>query len=721
MPGVMNAIKEANRTREPEDSVALRAVVLATVIVGALALAIVQAVAITTFLIVVVLLCFAYYISHKRRRMDNWAIKIGLTLFALVAMLNFLRQLSQVASLDEVRFPLADLFLWVQVIHGFDLPARKDLNFSLGSSLTLMAAAGSISQDLWYGGALILYFALAIAALALLHRSEMSEGASVAASPVTGGEPGTGTGWGSRRDISKALGVTVLAATVLFLVVPQPQSVRTFALPFNFAGGGIGGSGGVTNPGFPAGSPPSTRSSSAAYYGFADRMDLRVRGELSDEVVMRVRSSAPAMYRGIIFDRYDGVAWEGDQEDPVPFSDDEPPYGYPLEYRSLGPRALGTQTFYIEREQPNVVFSGGQPDSIWIEGSLGVDANGSLRTGATLSPDTVYSVVTSRGAATPDQLRALPDEEAPEAFDKYLQVPSTVPSRVGELAERITRNAPTRYDKVKAIEDWLADNFRYNIDSPIPPEGRDAVDYFLFDSDVGFCEQFASATAIMLRELGIPVRVVAGYTPGNRNPFTGYYEVKNSDAHTWVEVWFPNYGWYEFDPTFAVPLAEGQLADTIPLARAIDFLSEKLSGAIPGLSRDAIKYVLYAAIAGVVGFGFWLARKRRKPAVVPAPAPVFAGRGGGPITRAFRRFEQTMAGTGRARSPSETAAELLRRVPSGTARDETTSALGAFHKERYGPEEPTSDEVRAAISELERLTEEAMSGPDRTTSGTSTP
>ena len=710
MSGVIGAIKEANRPRAPEDSVALRAVVLATVVVGSLALAVVQAISISTFLIVVALLCLAYYVSYKRRRDDNWAIKIGLTLFALLAMLNFLRQLSQVSTLDEVRFPLADLFLWVQVIHGFDLPARKDLNFSLGSSLTLMAAAGSISQDLWYGIVLVVYFALAIAALALLHRSEMTEGATVRLGPAgkADGEPKSTSGSG--RDIGKALAITTLAATVLFLVVPQPQSVRTFALPFNLAGGGIGGSG-VTNPGFPAGQTPTTRSSNAAYYGFGDRMDLRVRGSLSDEVVMRVRSSDPAMYRGIVFDRYDGVAWEGDQGEPVPYGDEEPPYGYPLEHRSLGPRAIGTQTFYIEREQPNVVFSGGQPDSVWIEGSISIDANGGLRTASTLSPETVYSVVSSRGSASPEELRALPEEDAPPQYEKYLQIPEMVPARVGELAERLTRDAPTRYDKVKAIEEYLAQNFRYDLESPVPPEGRDAVDFFLFDTDVGFCEQFASATAIMLRELGIPTRVVAGYLPGNRNPFTGYYEVKNSDAHTWVEVWFPNFGWYEFDPTFAVPLAEGELAETIPLARAINFLSEKLSGAIPGLSRDTIRYVLYGAIAAVLVGGIWLARRRRKPKVTSSPIPVVAGRGGGPVTRAFRRFEQTLAGTGRARAPSETAAEVLTRTTVATPRKETDVALNAFHKERYGQDEPTSDEIRAAISELERLTDEAMGSP----------
>ncbi len=720
MSSVIDAVREANRAKHVEDSVALRAVVLATVVVGATALAVVQAISIVSYLMVAALLCVAYYVSYKRRKDDNWFIKLALTVAALLAILNFFRQLRGVATLDEVRFPLADLFLWVQVIHGFDLPARKDLNFSLGSSLMLMAAAGSISQDLWYGGVLLVYFGLAIVALALLHRSEVGEGASASLAAGTRG----GTSDAKRalnRDVLKAIAVTTAAGIALFLVIPQPHAVRTFALPFSLQGGGIGGAGAVTNPGFESGTTPSTRASSAAYYGFNQTMDLRVRGELSDEVVMRVRSSAPAMYRGIVFHEYDGVAWHAPEADPEPFTDGDPPYGYPLEHRSLGPRSIVTQTFYVEREQPNVVFTGGQPDSVWIEGSLSIDENGALRTGGTLAPDTVYSVVSSRGAATPDELRALPEETVPDNLDRYLQIPSSVPQRVHDLARRLTAGETTQYDKIKAIEAWLAANFRYNTDSPVPPPGRDAVDYFLFDSEVGFCEQFAAATAIMLRSLGIPTRVVTGYTPGNRNPFTGYYEIKNSDAHAWVEAWFPKYGWYEFDPTFAVPPAETDLAETVPLARAVEFLSDRISLALPGVSRDTIRYVLYAAIVAVIGGGFWFARRRRKPRTTTAPLPAPMARDGGPVTRAFRRFEHTLAGYGRGRSPNETAAELLRRATLRSPRKEFATALSAFEKERYGLDAPTPDEVRAAVAELERLMDEAGGAPAVSSRGERSP
>src|SRR5688572_21047272 len=142
---------------------------------AALALAFEQAVAPSTAALLLVALPLAYWVSYRRRAQDNWHIKIALTVGAILALVRFLGQLSGIATLDEVRFPLADLFLWVQVLHGFDLPARKDLNFSLGSSLTLMAVAGSISQSMAFAPFLVVYVGSVIVALSLTHRSEVSE------------------------------------------------------------------------------------------------------------------------------------------------------------------------------------------------------------------------------------------------------------------------------------------------------------------------------------------------------------------------------------------------------------------------------------------------------------------------------------------------------------------------------------------------------------------
>lgn len=706
--GVVEMIKRANATRAPEDSIPLRVAVLATVIVGAFALALERAIAPFTAAWVIAALILAYWVSYHRRDKDNWHLKILISILAIFALLRFFGQLRAIQTLDEVRFPLADLFLWVQVLHGFDLPARKDLNFSLGSSLTLMAVAASLSQDLWYSIALILYFACGAAALTLAHRSEIHDGAE----PMKGPRGQRSPRAVPKRDLAKGIVVTLLAGSLLFLVIPQPSGVRTFALPFSLGPGvGLGAGSGVANPGFDeSGGDPAARSLGTAFYGFNDTMNLRVRGDLNDNVVMRVRASGPAMWRGLVFADYDGVQWQADQSDPEPLGGD-PPFFYPSELRSLGPRATLSQTFYVEAEQPSVVFAAGQPESIWVEESVSVDRLGGLRLDSTLTAGAVYSVVSTVGAATPDELRALapvPPEEMPDRedtperdFDRYLDIPPSVPARVYRLARRITADAPTTYDKVKAIETWLADNYRYSVDSPVPPVGQDAVDYFLFDdAKVGFCEQFASATVMMLRALGIPSRMVAGYAVGTRNPFTGYYEIKNSDAHTWVEVWFPgNYGWYEFDPTFAIPPAQVDVTESVPLMRAFRFFTERFGGGETGDVAEYIRTALFVALAGVVVFGGWIMWKRLspRPQIVGMPGPV----AGGPITHAFRRLEESLAARGAPRAPPETAAELMARTGRGRARAGT--ALNAFQQERYGHADPSPAEVQEAVAELDDL------------------
>ena len=137
----------------------------------------------------------------------------------------------------------------------------------------------------------------------------------------------------------------------------------------------------------------------------------------------------------------------------------------------------------------------------------------------------------------------------------YLQLPPDLPARVGALARRITAGITTQYDRVEAVQSWIRANTKYDLDVPRDPVGVDAVDHFLFVTRTGFCEQIATSLAVMLRTLGIQTRLVTGYGPGERNPLTGYFEVKQSDAHAWVEVFYPGIGWVPYDPTFGVPEA----------------------------------------------------------------------------------------------------------------------------------------------------------------------
>lgn len=139
-------------------------------------------------------------------------------------------------------------------------------------------------------------------------------------------------------------------------------------------------------------------------------------------------------------------------------------------------------------------------------------------------------------------------------FDRYLQLPETLPGRVKELATSITSTSDSLYDKAKSIERYFRLNgFSYNQDMAAIPNGdTDYVDQFLFDTKVGYCDNFSTSMVVLLRSEGIPARWVKGFAPGeivDRENGTPVYEVTNNNAHSWVEAYFPNVGWMTFEPT----------------------------------------------------------------------------------------------------------------------------------------------------------------------------
>ncbi|WP_181347926.1 transglutaminase domain-containing protein [Thalassobacillus sp. CUG 92003] len=159
-----------------------------------------------------------------------------------------------------------------------------------------------------------------------------------------------------------------------------------------------------------------------------------------------------------------------------------------------------------------------------------------------------------------DQLRQSDDEEDPEEIkEPYLQLPDDLPGRVQNLAEQIVQEDENRYDRAKAIESYFTSNdFEYNTtDVATPGENQDYVDQFLFETQLGYCDNFSSAMVVLLRSVDIPARWVKGFTGGEQmdedasiNGETyDVYEVSNSNAHSWVEVYFPGQGWVPFEPT----------------------------------------------------------------------------------------------------------------------------------------------------------------------------
>ena len=155
---------------------------------------------------------------------------------------------------------------------------------------------------------------------------------------------------------------------------------------------------------------------------------------------------------------------------------------------------------------------------------------------------------------TPEQLRAA---RGPVAVDPAYLDTAGVSPEIHELADRVTAQAPTPFDKAVALNRFFTDptnGFRYDLNTA-PPAGSSALSDFLFGGKQGFCEQFASAMAVLLRSEGIPARVAVGFTPGYQDGDSRV--ITTNDAHAWVEAYFPGWGWTTFDPT---PLPDGRRA-----------------------------------------------------------------------------------------------------------------------------------------------------------------
>ncbi len=259
-------------------------------------------------------------------------------------------------------------------------------------------------------------------------------------------------------------------------------------------------------------------------------------------------------------------------------------------------------------------------------------------------------------------------------------------------------------------------DFAYTLNVPLA--GRNEVDDFLFDRREGYCEHFSSAYAVLMRAAGIPARVVTGYAGGYRNPVGGYWLVRKSDAHAWVELWLPGSGWTRVDPTAAVapenvydtladrqPGRVGGIDALVPVFNATDWLrrgwndfvlgfnaqrQQSLLGKL-GLGRLGAPQLvlLFALVAGLsLAWMAWLlARGERER---------------DPLLRAWHALERRYRRLGRGREPHEPAQAWAQRAAADVPRRGLHLAeLGRrFSEARYA--RPGPRDLRALLRELAR-------------------
>ena len=185
-----------------------------------------------------------------------------------------------------------------------------------------------------------------------------------------------------------------------------------------------------------------------------------------------------------------------------------------------------------------------------------------------LQPGFTYQVDSRVMFPTYDQLNQTFDYSSP-VYERNLQLPEDLPTEIGQLARAIVRRAgaKTTLEKAFAVQQYLTDPLVFQYDAAAPPgAGDDALKDFLFTTHRGFCQQFASSMAVLLRTLGIPARVAVGFTPGTYDAGAGAYEVTTENAHAWVEVEFPHYGWVPFEPT---PTKANPVTDNIVFTKPV--------------------------------------------------------------------------------------------------------------------------------------------------------
>jgi protein-glutamine gamma-glutamyltransferase len=705
-------------SRQSEDSIPLRVVVLAITVLSVGAVAAVGATDPATAVASVLLIPAGSWLSYRRRRATNTGLKVALAAGLLAALLGFLLRVQHAQSVDQARVTLGSLFVWVQVLHSFDVPRRRDLAFSVVASVALMAEAGSLSLDARFGFLLVPYVALVAAWLYLSDRARGREEAGPFRLSRVARPERVNTIVAPARTVAAWLTVAAMVTTAVFLATPRLPGTKVIAPPFALARRVQvpGFSGAVVNPDLPSqagGGGAGLRG--AGYPGFGTQVNLDARGRLSDRLVMHVRAPQAALWRGQAYDRFDGTTWTAPNQSVDDLGRgagqaiDVPPR------QSTGtPTRTVVQTFFIVSRQPNIVFAAFRPREVYFpSGRLALDRFDSLRSPILLEPDTIYSVVSDVPVATPSELRASPPAWSERVLGEYTRLPADIPARVVRLAHLITDGQATTYDKVIAVQRWLQVHTRYTVDIPPDPPGVDAVDYFLFERREGYCEHIASAMAILLRAVGIPTRFVVGFGPGEHNLFTGYYDVLESDAHSWVEVDYTGVGWVEYDPTFGVPDAAPGLGTRFIATQMFAAVARFLSHALPGPARAAARAVgraidaaarSWPVVAGVVlsAAGLLIAARRRRKR---RRDPPLAG-----VAAAFASLCDTFARRGRARPAHRTPSEHLETLLSEDALAREASIdveriIRAFERERFAARPPEEEEVTESLAAAARIRE----------------
>jgi hypothetical protein len=480
-------------------------------------------------------LLFRGYLLATRQRLlipESWTNLLTLAYAAFYALDYFLISGGFLGA-------TVHLVLFVMVVRLFSARRDRDYYFLAVLAFLMVLAAAVLTVD----SAFLLTFAgFMLMAVATFILMEMRHAAAKAAIPSK--EP-------PNERLSRKMAVSlVVAVPLIVLLILAGATAIFFILPRASAG---------------YLSAYAIRDELAT--GFSDQVELGQIGEIqqSRAVVMHIRidgdreGSHNLKWRGVALNVFNGRLWSNphakhllprspdssfalwpDQNKPQkPGQTVDRPH--PIHYRVLL-EPVGTNVFFMAAA-PRILK--GNYRRVAMDGGGAVF---DLDAQHPISSYEAWSDIARPGAA---ELRAASGPYPPQVLLDNLQLPRLDP-RIARLAQEITASAKDNYDKAAVVERYLLTHFTYTLQLPRTTP-RDPIANFLFVRKQGHCEYFASSMAVMLRTLGIPSRVVNGFRATQFNDLTSQYVVRNSDAHSWVEAYFPGYGWVSFDPTPAGP------------------------------------------------------------------------------------------------------------------------------------------------------------------------
>ena len=585
---LIKQIKTLPQPKKTEESILLRVLVQIMVIIGIIATDVAAQIIFPMSFWAVPLSIIGAVVSWYRRKKRNITLKFTLAVGMLIALVSFLGNL--LISINDTRLVLAELLIQLQVLHSFDLPRRKDLGYSMVIGLILMGVSATLSQTLAFAPWLLLLLIIAIPTLILDYRSRI-------------GLDTWDKQWGqvskvkeknrqsiqwqnsslSPKKIFSSISIIMVLGLFIFAIMPRYTGYQFQSFPVNAPNSYQNqnfpqGDKSVVNPGYnPDGTPRENllgegqenngngtgkSKDNTSYYGFNTKINQNFNsgnsGSLKKKLLFRIRSQYPGFWRVLAFDHYIGQGWEIQREEQTTKTKKHPwNYRFNLSSPSIqGETKKVIQTYTTVADLPNIIPSLRYAESLFFPSrEIALDSEGGLRAPAGLIEGLTYTVISRVPYRNQEELQQAGDNYSYIINKYYLDVPSEIKAKIKvkteELISKSNRELKSNYDIALYLAQAIKQNYSVPEDfSEFPQlkEGEDLAEAFLYKRQGGNPDHFATVYTLMLRSIGIPARLVVGFNTGQFNPFTGYYLVHNTDAYAMTEVYFPNFGWFYFDP-----------------------------------------------------------------------------------------------------------------------------------------------------------------------------